>query len=188
MSHFPNHPPSVFLATAAEERGDRMKQATPGLGGVTEVYYEWWNVDLLKTLYHQLGKEERAAVKQVKQEAVPWKDPATGERRSKPTAAEKLVQKKRERRERIRLMAARFFADEPDAADVRMQPNGEPVPIGPRRFHFKGKMRCIRIEYARMKKSGIGRRYPRNMPAIWREGDEFMGEQDRLPGTACPET
>ena len=99
MSHFPNHPPSLFLATAGATHGDRMPSGTPGLGGVTEVYYEWWNVDLLKTLYHQLGKEERAAVKQVKQEAVPWKDPATGERRSKPTAAEKLVQKKRERRE-----------------------------------------------------------------------------------------
>lgn len=153
---------------------------TPGLGPVTEVIYEWWNVALIKQLYKRLRAEEAEAVRQVKREAVPWRDPQTGVMRTRPTAAEKLVQKKRERKERLRLMCARFSADEPDAAEQRIGTNGEPTTIGPCRFYFKGKVRRVRIEYARMRKSGIGRRYPKNMPAIWREGDEFMGEQDRL--------
>ena len=42
-------------------------------------------------------------------------------------------------------------------------------------------MRCVRvIPYARMKKFCIGRRYPKNLPSILHEGDDFMGEADRL--------
>ena len=156
--------------------------ATPGtgLGAATEVVHEWWNVALVKTLYKQLGVEVRAAAERVRLEAVPWKDPRTGEMRLRPTAAEKLVLKKRERRERLRLMSKSFGEDEPEAADVRLARNGQHANEGTRRFHFKGKMRCVRIEYARMKKSGIGRRYPRNVRVVWHRGNEFMGEQDRL--------
>ena len=160
---------------------DRLMGATtPGLGPRTEVLYEWWNVALVKEYYRQLGEEEADAVRRVRREAVPGRDLVTGQVRHKPTTAEKLVQKKRERRERLRLMCKRFFADEPEASEQPIASNGKPTRNGPFRFHFNGKMRCVRIEYARMRKSGIGRRYPKNMPAIWRQGDEFMGEQDRL--------
>ena len=154
--------------------------AAPGLGAATEVVYEWWNVELVRTLYKQLGAEERDAKACVAKEAVPWKHPHTGEMRTRPTRSENLVRKKHERRERLRLMCERFDDIEPDAADVALHPDGRPEARGKLRFHFKGKMRCVRVEYARMKKSGIGRRYPKNVPAILRKGNAFMGEQDRL--------
>jgi len=174
-----HHHPQPLAAVATPPFAPSMG-ATPGLGGTTDVYYEWWNVDLVRKLYRQLGKEERAAVARVREEAVPWKHPRTGEMRKRPTAAEKLVQKKRERRERLRLMSERFNKYEEDAACIVLERNGKPTTDGPRKFWFKGKMRFVKLDYARMKKSGIGRRYPKNAPAIWKVGDEFMGEQDRL--------
>ena len=108
--------------------------ATPGtgLGAATEVVHEWWNVALVKTLYKQLGVEVRAAAERVRLEAVPWKDPRTGEMRLRPTDAEKLVLKKRERRERLRLMSKSFGEDEPEAHGAsRVSANGPRVALAP---------------------------------------------------------
>ena len=154
--------------------------AKPGLGVETEVYYEWWNVDLVKRLHATLSEEAEAAARSVQTEAIPWVNPDTGARRLRPTAAERLLRKKEERCERLRLMCTKFGKLEPEASETVLEKNGRPTLDGPRRFHFKGKMRCVRVPYARMKKSGIGRRYPRNTPSILKEGDEFMGEADRL--------
>ena len=152
----------------------------PGLGAETEVYYEWWNVDLVRRLHGRLSEEADAAAARVEREAVPWVNPDTGARRARPTAAERLLRKKEERCERLRLMCTKFGKLEPEASETVLERNGKPTLDGPRRFHFKGRMRCVKVPYARMQKSGIGRRYPKAMPCILHEGDEFMGEADRL--------
>ena len=163
--------PPPFVPTMAEK---------PGLGPETEVYYEWWNVDLVRTLHARLTEEADEAAKRVESEAIPWVNSETGARRDRPTEAEKLLRKKEERCERLRLMCEKFSQSEPEASETRVALDGCPAPTGPHRFHFKGRMRCVRVPYARMRKSGIGRRYPKNMPSILKEGDEFMGEADRL--------
>ena len=154
--------------------------AKPGLGAETEVYYEWWNVDLVRRLHGRLSEEAEAAAQRVEREAVPWVNPETGARRVKPTAAERLLRKKEERCERLRLMCTKFGKREPEASETMLEKNGMQVVDGPRKFWIKGKMRCVKVPYARMRKSGIGRRYPKHMPCILHEGDEFMGEADRM--------
>jgi len=153
----------------------------PGLGATVETAWEWWNVALMDELYALLTVEWRAAKATVAEEAVPWVD-AMGRRRLKPTETEKLVQKKGERRERLRLLANKMGKLH-DAETVRLDPKGKPVKTGgTRRFHFKGKVRCVKVHYARMRKrdAEIGRRYPSNMPCVLREGDDWVGEADRL--------
>lgn len=153
----------------------------PGLGATVETMYEWWNVALMDELYGTLTDEWRAAKARVKEEGVPWVD-AMGRRRLKPTEAEKLVQKKGERRERLQLLAEKMGPLH-DAEKVQLDAKGKPVRRGgTRRFHFKGKFRCVKVNYARMRKrdAEIGRRYPNNMPCVLREGDDWVGEADRL--------
>ena len=173
----PSAPPPPHKLPPARITSKRTK---PRLGDETEVYYEWWNVDLIKTLHARLSEDAAEAAHQVESEAVPWVNPDTGARRVNPTAAEKLLRKKEEYCERLRLMCTKFGKLEPEASETELEANGKQATGGPRRFHFKGRMRCVKVPYARMKRSGIGRRYPRNVPSILREGDEWMGEADRM--------
>ena len=105
----------------------RMGATTPGLGKKTDVVYEWWNVALIKEFYKKLRAEEAEAVRQVKREAVPWKHPRTGAIRNRPTAAEKLVQKKRERGQRPGGVLERV----PPPRDDPVQMCGEPHRMSP---------------------------------------------------------
>jgi hypothetical protein len=153
---------------------------TRGLGEETDVLYEWWNLDLIKTLFAQLTQQSKEAAALVESEALPWVNPDTGARRTKPTAAEKLLRKKEERVERLRLMVRRL-CQSVEASEATLEANGKPVAGGRYRFHFKGVMHCAKVPYARMQRSGrsIGRRYPKNIPTIVHKGDDFMGEADR---------
>lgn len=154
-----------------------------GLGTTADTLYEWWNADLMAQACATLTGEWEAAKARVAREAVPQVEACSrgGRRRTKPTEAEKLVRKKAERLKRLRLLAAQMD-DAVEASELRVDTNGAPKPDGVQRFHFKGKMRCVKVQYARLCKLGaeIGRRYPRNVPHVWREGDDWNGEADRL--------
>ena len=116
----------------------------------------------------------------MEREAVPRVD-EQGRKRTRPTESEKLVQKKGERLERLRLLASKM--GEPiEASEVRIDAKGAVTKDGARCFHFPGKMRSVKVRYARMRKVGSerGRRYPKNVPCLLREGDDWVGEADRL--------
>ncbi len=155
----------------------------PGLGRVTDVVYEWWNEDLLLRKHLSLHIEMLKAEQEVEQQRSNGLPPWDGRR--KLTTAEKTVQKKRERLTRIELLCRTFDDEVVWAENVRLTPRGKPDENGPRRFHFKGRMRRVRVEYARMGRFNIGRRYPKNVPSITRTGDEMAGESDRKLGVTA---
>ena len=159
--------------------GDKM----PGLGPTTDVVYEWWNEKLLLdkhlSLHIEMLKAEREVEIQRLQGLPPW------DGRRKLTTAEKTVQKKRERMTRIELLCGTFERDALYADKVRLARDGKPDENGPHRFHFKGRMRRVRVEYARMGRFDIGRRYPKNVPSITRTGDELAGEDHRKLGVTA---
>lgn len=145
-----------------------------GLGEVTDVLHEWWPIAPIRAERKRLRTQKAEFEAEVAAAGIHDYDEGNARKRTK---AERGVLRCHERLERLRLLEESFLPGEMDASEVRMhcctsrcddpclKAGKHFKNSGTHRLHFKGPVRCCRVEYARLS-MGHGRRYPRNAPSM----------------------